>query len=49
MSLLDFVIKNTAEYIETKPKSQRKKYGQFCRHEKSPLHIHHPVFSIPHL
>ena len=29
MSMLDFAVMATAEYIDHMPKSQRKKYGQF--------------------
>ena len=29
MSMLDFAIRATTEYIDHMPKSQRKKYGQF--------------------
>ena len=46
MSMLDFAIKATTEYIEHMPKSQRKKYGQFFTSKETAVFMA-GLFEIP--
>ena len=47
MSMLDFAIKATTEYIDRMPKSQRKKYGQFFTSKETAAFMAE-LFEIPH-
>ena len=46
MSMLDFVIRATSEYIDHMPKSQRKKYGQFFTSKETAVFMA-GLFEIP--
>ena len=46
MSMLDFAIKTTTEYIDHMPKSQRKKYGQFFTSKETAIFMA-GLFEIP--
>ena len=46
MSMLDFAIKTTTEYIDRMPKSQRKKYGQFFTSKETAAFMAE-LFEIP--
>ena len=46
MSMLDFVIRATTEYIDHMPKSQRKKYGQFFTSKETAVFMA-GLFEIP--
>ena len=44
MSMLDFAIMATTEYIDHMPKSQRKKYGQFFTSKETGILISPIIF-----
>ena len=46
MSMLDFAIMATTEYIDHMPKSQRKKYGQFFTSKETAIFMA-GLFEIP--
>ena len=46
MSMLDFAIKTTTEYIDRMPKSQRKRYGQFFTSKETAAFMAE-LFEIP--
>ena len=46
MSMLDFAINATTEYIDHMPKSQRKKYGQFFTSKETAVFMA-GLFEIP--
>lgn len=46
MSMLDFAINATTEYIDHMPKSQRKKYGQFFTSKETAVFMAE-LFKIP--
>ena len=46
MRAVDFVAKATKEYVEKKPKSQRKKFGQFFTSEQTAIYMAE-MFEIP--
>ena len=47
MSMLDFAIRATTEYIDHMPKSQRKKYGQFFTRKETAVYMS-GLFEIPY-
>ena len=46
MSMLDFAINATTEYIDHMPKSQRKKYGQFFTSKETAVFMAE-LFKVP--
>ena len=46
MSMLDFAIQTTKQYIEQMPKSQRKKYGQFFTSKETAVFMA-DLFEVP--